>query len=166
MLCTGLLRVILEGDAMSEADVVLRPAQPEDLADVLALLEQAGLPVAGVEESFERFVVAEHDGRIVGVAGLEVHGSDGLLRSVAVADDWRGRGLGGALTEEILLRCSRDGLTAVYLLTETAASFFPRYGFVRIERESASDAVKQSAEFRELCPSSSVAMKRELTRRA
>lgn len=147
---------------MHEANANLRPTRPEDLAAVLALLEGAGLPVAGVDEWFDRFVVAEHDGRVVGVAGLEVHGTDGLLRSVAVADDWRGRGLGGALTDEVLARCSRDGLSAVYLLTETAENFFPRYGFVRIERDAASDAVKQSAEFRELCPSSSVAMVRQL----
>ena len=91
-----------------------------------------------------------------------VLGPDGLLRSVAVADDWRRRGLGGALTDEVVARSVREGLAAVYLLTETAESFFPRHGFVRIERDAASDAVKQSAEFSELCPSSSVAMVRQL----
>ena len=50
------------------------------------------------------------------------------------------------------------GISAVYLLTQTAENFFPRHGFDRIERDAASDAVKQSSEFREMCPSSSVAM--------
>ena len=68
----------------------------------------------------------------------------------------------GALTDEVVARCLREGLAAVYLLPETAGSFFPRHWFVRIERDAASDAVKQSAEFRELCPSSSVAMVRQL----
>ena len=144
----------------SRAAAVLRPARPEDLGSALALLADAGLPAAGVSEWFERFVVAEDRGRIVGVAGLEVYGTDGLLRSVAVAEDWRGRGLGGALTEEVLSLGARAGLSAVYLLTETAEGFYPRHGFVRIEREQASDAVKASAEFRELCPASSVVMKR------
>jgi len=157
-----LLRVSSKGSAMNETDAVLRPARPEDLAPALKLLEDAALPVVGVEEWFDRFVVAEHDGRVIGVAGLEVHGTDGLLRSVAVADDWRGRGLGGALTDEVVARASHDRLSAVYLLTETAENFFPRHGFVRIERDAASDAVKQSAEFSGLCPSSSVAMVRQL----
>lgn len=163
MLRAGVLRVSSTGNAMREANANLRPTRPEDLPPVLKLLEDAGLPVAGVEEWFDRFIVAEHDGRVVGVAGLEVHGTDGLLRSVAVADDWRGRGLGGALTDRVLEHCTHDGLSAVYLLTQTAETFFPRHGFVRIERDAASDAVKQSVEFRELCPSSSVAMVHQLS---
>lgn len=143
-------------------DFHLRPARPEDLAPTLALLASACLPVAGVEQAFERFVVAEHGERIIGVAGLEVYGTDGLLRSVAVAEEWRGRGLGGALTGEILARAARDGLAAVYLLTETAEAFFPRYGFRRIGREDASEHVRASPEFTELCPSSSAVMVRRL----
>jgi amino-acid N-acetyltransferase len=146
----------------SGTEATLRSARPEDLDSALALLESASLPVSGVADWFDGFVVAEDRGRIVGVAGHEVYGTDGLLRSVAVAHDWRGRGLGGALTEEILMRCAREGLTAVYLLTETAESFFPRYGFRRIAREEASDAVKASAEFRELCPASSAVMVRSI----
>ncbi len=143
-----------------EFNAILRPARPEDLAAALTLLEDAGLPVAGVDEWFEQFIVAEHDGTLVGVAGLEVHGSDGLLRSVAVAPEWRSRGLGGALTSRILSQCERMNLSAVYLLTETAERFFPRYGFMRIERDQTSDAIRQSAEFRELCPASSAVMVR------
>ena len=142
--------------------MLLRPARPEDLAPALALLETAGLPLGGVQEWFDRFVVAEHGGAIIGVAGLEVYGTDGLLRSVAVSDDWRGRGLGGALTEEILSRSAREGISAIYLLTETAEGFFPRYGFRRIGREEASEEVRASAEFRDLCPASAAVMFRPL----
>jgi len=101
-----LLRVNSTGGAMNETDAVLRSARPEDLAAALELLEDAALPVVGVDEWFDRFVVAAYDGRVIGVAGLEVHGTDGLLRSVAVADDWRCRGLGGALTDEVVARPS------------------------------------------------------------
>lgn len=146
------------------SDVVLRPARAEDHDRVLQLLELADLPRAGVDDSYARFIVAESAGRVVGVAGLEVHGTDGLLRSVAVAADMRGRGLGGALTDEVLKAAARDGITRVYLLTTTAADFFPRCGFHRIDRDAASEAVKASLEFRELCPSSSVVMVRSLAR--
>lgn len=138
----------------------LRPARPEDLAPVLALLRDSDLPIEGVGDAFDRFVVASAEGEIVGVAGLEVYGSAGLLRSVAVAGGWRGRGLGGALTEEVMRAAGRAGVEEVYLLTETAEDFFPRHGFRRIPREDAAASVQASVEFARLCPSSSAVMVR------
>lgn len=137
---------------------VLRPARPEDAASVLALLTSAGLPVAGVEAGIDQFVVAECADGIVGVAGLERYGTAGLLRSVAVADVWRGRGHGAALCREILEAARQHGLTHLYLLTETAADFFPRFGFHPIRREDASQEIEASEEFRGLCPASSTVM--------
>ena len=139
---------------------ILRPARPEDTDAVLGLLRSAGLPTAGVEIGVAEFVVAEYAGQVVGVAGLERHGADGLLRSVAVAGDWRGRGLGGELTRWILEDARRQGLTDLYLLTETAADFFSRFGFRPIRREDAPEAVKASQEFRDLCPVSATVMVR------
>ena len=139
---------------------MIRSARTEDLTAVVALLGDAKLPTEGVAESFEHFVVAERDGAITGVAGLEVYGDVGLLRSVAVAATERGRGLGGALTEAILARARELALAEVYLLTETAADFFPRHGFERIDRAAAAPAVRASAEFTTLCATSSIAMVR------
>lgn len=138
--------------------VVLRPMRSEDLDPVLALLRGANLPVQGVAEAIGAFLVAESTGRIVGAAGLERYGRHGLLRSLVVSAEWRGRRLGGALTEEILATAEREGLDAVYLLTETAAEFFPRYGFARIARSDVAEPVRASAEFAELCPASSAVM--------
>ena len=140
--------------------VALRAARPDDLPKALALLEAAGLPVAGVAAGFSRFIVAESNGRLVGVAGLEVYGTDGLLRSVAVDGAWRGRGLGAALTDAVLRAAQAEGIADVYLLTESADAFFARRGFRRISREDVSEAVKGSAEFGELCPLSSAVMVR------
>lgn len=145
-----------------EVTPTLRPARPEDQAAVVGLVASAGLPTAGVEIGSAEFVVAEYAGRIVGVAGLETYGTDGLLRSVAVAEEWRGRGLGGELTRSILEAARRRGLEDLYLLTETAADFFSRFGFQPIRREDASEAVKASEEFRDLCPASSTVMVRSV----
>ncbi len=141
-----------------EGEVVVRAARPEDLPAITDLLKAADLPIQGIAEWLSRFVVAEHAGTIAGVAGVEVYGADGLLRSVAVADEWRGRGLGGALTGEVLALARKDGLRAVYLLTETAENYFPRHRFRRIERREVPEPVTHSVEFRELCPASSVVM--------
>lgn len=148
----------------SEAGVepVLRKARVSDLPAVLGLLEDAGLPTVGVAESLSTFVVACGEGAIMGVAGLEIHGSDGVLRSVAVDPSWRGRGLGMRLTERVVESARSAGLRRLYLLTTTAEGYFPRHGFLRIERGSASPAVQQSVEFREACPASAVAMVLEL----
>lgn len=145
-------------------NVILRPMGPEDLAEVLALLRKAKLPVLGVADGLDSFIVAESPGGIVGVAGLERYGRDGLLRSVAVSSEWRGCGIGRALTTEVLDIAAREKLASVYLLTESAADFFPRHGFRRIARSEVAEAVRASAEFMELCPASAVAMVRSVNR--
>jgi N-acetylglutamate synthase-like GNAT family acetyltransferase len=142
--------------------IVLRGATEGDLAGMEGLLEGAGLPTAGVVKALDRFVVAEVAGEVVGVAGLEVHGRDGVLRSVAVAPSLQHAGLGRRLTERVLDDAHRAGLRRVYLLTETAADYFPRFGFRPIAREGASPEVQGSVEFREVCPASAVAMVLEL----
>lgn len=143
---------------MNAQTIALRPARPSDEAAIHTLLIDAGLPTTGVRESLHHFIVAEAAGRLVGVAGLEVHGSDGVLRSVAVAAAMRGQGLGGRLTDRVLEEARSEGLGRVYLLTTTAESYFPRHGFRRIERSDASAAVQRSVEFRDACPASAVAM--------
>ena len=160
MLRTRMLR--LRTMEVGSHPVNLRPAKQGDLPAVLRILDDLGLPVAGVEESFGSFIVAETEGRLVGVAGLELHGPDGVLRSVAVDPAYRGGGLGGRLTRRILEQARAEGLGRVYLLTTTAEEFFPRYGFRRIDRSDASPGVQESVEFREACPASAVAMVREL----
>lgn len=142
----------------------LRPARPEDLTGMLALLEEEGLPTQGVSAGLRSFHVAMSDDRVVGVAGLEVYGSEGLLRSVAVESGWRGRGVAGRLTDEVLNSAREAGVGTVYLLTETAEGYFDQRGFARIDREAVPEAVRESTEFRELCPASAVAMAIRLDR--
>jgi amino-acid N-acetyltransferase len=138
--------------------VVLRSATSSDLGAVSGLLEESGLTTAGVAEHLDRFVIAEGEGRLVGVAGLEAHGREGVLRSVAVHSAFRGRGLGERLTGQVLEEAHGMGLRCLYLLTTTAESYFPRHGFRRIARDEASPEVQRSVEFREACPASAVAM--------
>lgn len=144
---------------MADRVPIPRSATADDLPAILALLEADGLPAAGVAEALATFRVVEDDGRIVGVAGLEVRGSDGVLRSVAVDPSRRGEGLGRHLVEAVLAEARRRGLTHLYLLTTTAQDWFPRHGFRVVERESASPAVRASVEFAEACPATAVAMR-------
>ena len=56
----------------------------------------------------------------------------------------------------------RSGVRRVYLLTETAGEFFPRFGFRRIERSVAPAEVQQSVEFMCVCPETAETMLLEL----
>lgn len=137
----------------------LRPACGEDLEAVSALLRECGLPLDSLGGQFgPQYVVAESGGAIVGVAGVEVYGQDGLLRSVAVTRSRRRSGLGAALVRDRIEWAGDQGLRAVYLLTTTAASYFPRLGFGVIVREQAPEAIRASTEFAHACPASAVLM--------
>ncbi len=130
-------------------------ARASDLDGVRALAARGELPVDGIADQFPGgYVVVRRGDDIVGAAGLEVHGTSGVLRSVVVAPSERGSGLGVALTADRLVHARARGLDAVYLLTTTAADFYPRFGFRPFPRAEVPDAVARCLEFASMCPSS------------
>jgi amino-acid N-acetyltransferase len=137
----------------------IRVAMPADLDAIEAMLRDSELPLDGMREQFgDGYAVAEAEGEVIGVEGIEVHGDDGLLRSAAVTTAWRGRGVGDALTRNRIEWARRRGLRSLYLLTTTAGEYFPRFGFRSVERDAAPDAVRRSREFAEACPSTALFM--------
>jgi len=150
---------------MPNDTITVRAARPEDMAAVERLLAAAHLPADGLAEQFgPAYAVAEVDGAIVGAEGIEQYGDAGLLRSAVVRDDWRGRGVGDLLTRDRLAWAEQAGLQELWLLTNTAADYFPRFGFARADRAAAPDAVQASREFAEACCASAIAMRLTLTR--
>jgi len=63
------------------SEPAVRIARANDTQAILELLVACRLPVDGVPDDAALLLVAEQDGRVAGSAGLELHGSDGLLRS-------------------------------------------------------------------------------------
>ena len=100
---------------------------------------------------------------MVGVAGMERYGVSGLLRSVAVAPEWRGSGIARTLVDRVLEEGRAAGVLDVYLLTTTAEHYFPRLGFECVGRETVPAAVQASAEFTGACPASAVVMRKAAT---
>lgn len=150
---------------MPNDTITVRAARPDDMAAVERLLAAAHLPADGLAEQFgPAYAVAEVDGAIVGAEGIEQYGDAGLLRSAVVRDDWRGRGVGDLLTRDRLAWAERAGLRELWLLTNTAADYFPRFGFARADRAAAPDAVQASREFAEACCASAIAMRLTLVR--
>lgn len=140
----------------------LRAATAGDLPAVERLLTGSHLPLDGVREALSTFVVAEAGTEVVGVAGLEVCRDNALLRSVAVAEGWRSRGLGRELVTRVVSNAQERRIRALYLLTTTADRYFPGFGFTTIERAQVPDDVRATAEFQGACPASATVMRRPL----
>jgi amino-acid N-acetyltransferase len=142
-------------------DARLRAATRDDLVSVGRLLTASGLPLDGVAEALRSFTVAESGNDIVGVAGLEVCRDNALLRSVAVAPEWRSHGLGRALVTRVIADAEARGLNALYLLTTTAEHYFPSFGFERVARDVVPPDIRETTEFTSACPATAVVMCRQ-----
>jgi amino-acid N-acetyltransferase len=141
-------------------NVVIEAARPADEAPVRALLQQAELPHEDFAGHLAHFLVARHAGRVIGAVGFELHGRDALLRSLVVAPDWRGDGLGGALVRRLEDEAQRRGVQHFYVLTTTAENFFAKRWFKKIAREHVPPAIAATPEFSRLCPASSICLVR------
>ena len=137
---------------------MIRQAEASDTDAIVAIVAGAGLPVEGIREHAGEYFVAVGGSRVVGCCGLERYGDHALLRSVAVADEARSRGTGGRLVERALSHARELGLASVTLLTTTAAAYFPRFGFRDVDRDEVPAAVRDSEEFRCVCPSTATCM--------
>ncbi len=139
-------------------------ASASDLKDVVGLLSAAQLPHEDVTaELVAHFLLVRRRGVLVGVIGLEPLGRVGLLRSLAVAGEAQGRGLGIALTGALERRARDRGIAELYLLTTTADRFFEKLGYRRLPRADAPAEIRGTTEYRELCAESSVLMVKRLT---
>ncbi len=122
---------------VSAAEMVLRPARSADLPAVVALLTECGLPSSDLDESsMAHFHVAEVSRRLLGVAGLDVAATFGLLRSVAVVPDSRGAGLARRLIEAAESAARASGLVALYLIAkdQDATHYFARRAYLPVPR--------------------------------
>jgi amino-acid N-acetyltransferase len=140
----------------------LRAADSQDEEGIHSLLERNGLPTGDLASSRAEFVVAREGADLIGAGALERFGTVALLRSVVVAADRRGTGLGERIVRELEQRARVSGIEQLVLLTQTAALFFERRGYRVIERGKAAAAVQASEEFRSLCPLSSICMVKAL----
>jgi phosphoglycolate phosphatase/AHBA synthesis associated protein len=131
----------------------LRVARADDESAVEALLGRLSFPRDGLRTFFPAGSIVAVDGSgIVGVAGLERHGAEGLLRLVAVEPRLQRMGLGAVLVDERLAEARKQGLQSVSVLTATAREYFLTKGFREAPRDSVSPALAQSIEFSKACP--------------
>jgi amino-acid N-acetyltransferase len=142
------------------------PAQPDDLAAILRLVESSGLPTADIGRHINFLVVARKDAALIGCVGLETHGEDVLLRSLAVDPAWRGHGLGTALVATACRQAQRNNAKRIVLLTTDAARFFTAMNFTTLDRSGLSGPIIASRQFSDICPSTATVMVRTIDRGA
>jgi len=140
----------------------IRAAAAEDLPAMISLLKASALPYEDIIPGKQEFMVAVSENRIVGVVGLERSGPYALVRSLAVEQGQRGKGVGKALLDEMLLHAWLKGVGEVYILTTTAAEFFTKQGFEAAVRQEAPKVILGTTEFRTMCPASAVCMKKKI----
>ncbi len=143
-------------------NVHITRASQADRPSILQLLRDSGLPIDGLVDHLNTALVARDGAAIIGFAAVEIYADGALLRSVAVVPPARGHGVGERLTEEAVALARSLRTPAVYLLTTTAESYFPRFGFVQTTRDLVPTGVQQSIEFRSACPATAVVMRKAL----
>jgi glycerol 3-phosphatase-2 len=142
-----------------------RRAAPSDAGAVAALLAESGLQAQGVEKRIDRTIVSSEGQagqELDATASLQRENGFGILRSVAVRKSLQGKGLGMVAVAAAVAEARAEGLGHVSLFTETAAGFFERLGFRKVEREELPEPVRVSTHASEECAESATAMVRDL----
>ena len=130
------------------------------------LLKGCGLPYEDIAKHLNHFILAKDGNHLIGTIGLEIFGKDGLLRSLAVGNFYRSRGIAKALYDRILGYAHLQGITTLYLLTTSAIGFFSKLGFTKGERDNVPESIRMTKEFQGLCPSTAICMTKKIDKEA
>lgn len=138
------------------------PLPADLLGSARHLLEQAGLPLAGTEDPATELYAALDGRRLCGLVGIEVRPPSALLRSLVVAPELRGRGLGQALLAFAEGAARERGLTTAFGLTTTIPELLERAGYSELPQRDLPAELRASAELQGACPASARAFRKPL----
>lgn len=121
---------------MTEPDIIVRPLASTDVEELSRFIEpfvREGRLLPRTQDELDDLVpngfVAMADGRIVGVAALEVYSKKlAELRSLAVAPEYRRMGVGRALVQKCVERATQLNVLEVMAVT-SSEEFFRGCGF-------------------------------------
>jgi N-acetylglutamate synthase-like GNAT family acetyltransferase len=143
--------------APAATEIAIEPAREEDVRAIEKLLAEGGLPT-DVTAHLAHFLVARHEGQVVGCVGMEVCGPDALFRSLVVSPAYRGAGLGRRLYETLVAKALGEGVEQAYLLTTTISPLAQSWGFQQIDRAKVPASIRETTQFAGACCASAVAM--------
>jgi len=122
---------------------MIRKATFQDIKDIKKILSYYSLDTDNVEKSLPEFIVAVHEGKMIGCTCLDT-GDIVELRSIAVLPGYRNAGTGSKLIE-YLRDHVRDKTRAIYLRT-TSPLFFEKKGFKKLPDEEKKTIWKDCSE--------------------
>lgn len=146
-----------------KAEPEFRPTRGSDLPAVQQLPQATGLPTEDLATAPnpQMWLLEDAGAAVIGVIGLERVGAGGLLRSLAVAPAHQGRGLGQARETAREPRTHRRRGTEGALDANRPA-LLRRPRLWRHRPGPVPGELKQSEQFRSLCPGSAVCMTKSL----
>lgn len=123
--------------------MIFRDAKMEDVPSIQRLINgyaSSGLmlakPLISIYENLREYVVAEEDGKVIGVGGLHILWQDlAEVRSVAVDSNYIGKGVGRQILQKLEEEARYLGLPKIFALT-LQTEFFLKQGFQKIEHNS------------------------------
>jgi amino-acid N-acetyltransferase len=145
--------------------IIIRFARRSDQSDIERLLAKANLNTAGIDKHLDRFIVVENeinnrtrDKKMVGTAGIECWGKDGLLRSLVMeSESWNAQ-VGMDLVKVIMALAKKENLERLFLMTSSSESFFSYLGFNAIDWNDVPTHVKESTQFESYSPETATVM--------
>jgi amino-acid N-acetyltransferase len=138
------------------------PASQNSFSAAINLLKKNNLPTEDLDPGKQLFVVEEGN-EVVATVAVEYDYNSALLRSLSVAEEKRGSGIGKELVDFVEDYINKQGVQTIYLLTTTAADFFRKRGYQIIDRSAVPQFIQDTREYSVLCASSSTLMKKELS---
>ncbi|MBO5200447.1 MAG: ribosomal protein S18-alanine N-acetyltransferase [Clostridia bacterium] len=118
---------------------MIRDFSPAD-AEAVALLEaecfSSPWSEQAILDSYSEgvlFILAEEEGRVIGYAGLQTVLDEGYITNIAVSRDFRGRGIGSSLVEQLKEKARQKGLAFISLEVRhsnaAAVALYEKQGF-------------------------------------
>ena len=131
------------------ASVTIRPCRSNECANILSLCKDAEATPSItdstkelkrlVRENGDLFLVAEHDGQLVGTVIVGWDGCQGNIHRLAVLPEYRRQGIGKALIQEVEHHLSARGARRITILAErehtVAISFWDSLEDIGYERD-------------------------------
>jgi amino-acid N-acetyltransferase len=142
--------------------VTITKATDDHRDAVVNMLQNEKLPTQDLPASLKNFFVASEKDEVVAAIGLEQYGDCGLLRSMVVREEHRNKKIASILVQRLEEYAKTLGVDCIYLLTETAAPYFERKGYYRINREEVPKQLQASSEFNSVCPVSATVMRKSI----
>jgi GNAT superfamily N-acetyltransferase len=111
------------------SNLMIRPLAVGERDTLMTMLTREHLPVDGLDDPsglFWRFDSMQDVP--LGFGGIELHGSDALLRSVVTMPPVRHRGIGSAIVTVLETEAAIAGCNAIYVLANRGG-LFERHGY-------------------------------------